>query len=183
MRAKLLGGWVLAVGCCAVLAAQADGQQDKTKAVSDKEFVAEAASGGMAEVKLGQLAADQGNSDDVRKFGKRMVDDHSMANKQLLTLLDKKGMAAPKELSKKHQEAFNHLSKLKGPEFDRAYMKHMVEDHKEDVALFESMSKSGSDPDLKTFATKTLPTLQEHLKLAEQIYDKVGKEGGAKKDK
>jgi putative membrane protein len=175
MRARLLEGLVLAVGCCVLLATHADGRQEKTKAVSDKDFINEAATGGMTEVKLGQLAADQGNSDDVRKFGKRMVDDHSAANKDLVALLSKKGMTAPKEMTKKQQELFDHLSKLRGPEFDKAYIKHMIEDHKEDVGLFEGMSKSGSDPDLKAFASKSLPTIKEHLKLAEQIQGKLGK--------
>jgi putative membrane protein len=184
MRTRaFLAAAFLAGLCFALSGASGYGQKDEKKAVSDKDFITEAATGGMAEVKLGQLAADQGGSDDVRKFGKRMVDDHSAANKDFVALLSKKGVTAPKELTKKQQELYDHLAKLRGAEFDRAYIKHMVEDHKEDVALFEGMSKSGSDPDLKAFASKTLPTIKEHLKMAEQIHDKLGKDAGAKKDR
>jgi putative membrane protein len=183
MRSKLFVAWAFLAGFCVVLAsarvdAQKDekkGKDDKRTAVSDKDFINEVASGGMAEVKLGQLAADRGGSEDVRKFGKRMVDDHSAANKDFLALLQKKGMTAPKEMTRKQQELFDRLSKLRGAEFDKAYMTAMVEDHKEDVALFEGAARDGSDPDLKVWASKTLPTLKEHLKLAQDIQSRLSK--------
>jgi putative membrane protein len=84
-------------------------------------------------------------------------------------------MTAPKEMTRKEQELYDRLSKLRGAEFDRAYIDAMVKDHKEDVAHFEAMSRDGSDPDLKAWASKTLPTLKEHLKLAEDIQKKLGK--------
>jgi putative membrane protein len=157
----------LAACFCLVATARANAPKQIT---NDREFVSEAAAGGMAEVKLGQLAQTRAASPEVRKFGELMVEDHSRANKELMALLQKKGLATPgRELPKPTQECYDRLSHLKGAEFDREYMKDMVKDHKEDVALFESFSKRGQDPDIRAFAIKTLPTLREHLQKAEDI--------------
>ncbi|HEX5123916.1 MAG TPA: DUF4142 domain-containing protein [Rhodanobacteraceae bacterium] len=142
-------------------------------ASADSDFVMKAAQGGTEEVELGQLAATQAGSADVKQFGQRMVTDHSTANDELKTVAAKSGATVPADLSKKQQSDKAKLSKLNGAEFDKAYMKMMVSDHKEDIAEFEKEAKSGKDPDVKAFASKTLPTLKEHLQLAEQVEPKV----------
>jgi len=136
---------------------------------ADTKFMKEAADGGMAEVQLGQLAASKASSDDVKKFGQRMVDDHSKANDQLKQLASQKQVDLPQDVSAKHKATKERLSKLSGAEFDRAYMSEMLKDHKKDVAEFERESKSAKDQDVKNFAAQTLPTLQEHLKQAQSI--------------
>jgi len=143
----------------------------KSSSVSaaDKKFIKEAADGGMAEVELGQLAAEKASSDDVKKFGQRMVDDHSKANDQLKQIAASKGVDLPKEPSSKHKAAKDRLSKMSGADFDKAYMAHMVNDHTKDVAEFKQEGSSGKDPDVKNFAQQTLPTLQDHLKQAKSI--------------
>jgi putative membrane protein len=173
MRTKLFVAAALATGCCVALAGVGMAQQKRP--VSAKDFVNEAATGGLAEVKLGQLATERAGNEAVRNFGKRMVNDHTAANKDFLALVQKKGMTAPKEMTRKQQELYDRLAKLRGAEFDKAYINAMVEDHKEDVALLESWSKDGSDPDLKTWASKTLPTFKEHLKMAEDIHQRLSK--------
>jgi len=75
----------------------------------------------------------------------------------------------PQEPSAKHKATKDRLSKLSGEEFDRAYMVDMLKDHKKDVADFQRESKSAKDPDVKNFASQTLPTLQEHLKQAQSV--------------
>jgi putative membrane protein len=129
----------------------------------------EAAQGGMAEVKLGTLAQNKASSEDVKSFGKRMVDDHGKANDELKSLASQKDVTLPADLGSKHKATYDRLSKLSGKEFDRAYMNEMLKDHREDVAEFEKASKSATDPDVKGFASRTLPTLQEHLSEAERI--------------
>lgn len=168
MRRKLFCTAATLTACLSFVAlARAD---EKRTPVSDRDFVTEAAGGGMAEVKLGELAKERAGSAEVRKFGERMVEDHTRANQELTALLRKKGMDMPtKEMPKKAQECYDRLSQLKGAEFDKAYIKDMVKDHREDVALFESMSKSGKDADLRAFAIKTLPTLREHYQLAQKL--------------
>jgi len=133
----------------------------------DKAFVEKAAIGGMAEVQMGQLAKQKGASDQVKQFGSRMVDDHSKANDELKQVASSKGITLPSDLDAKHKNKMAKLEKLSGAQFDRAYMDDMVADHKEDVAEFQKQAKSGQDPDVKGFASKTLPTLQEHLNMAQ----------------
>lgn len=140
----------------------------------DQAFVLEAASGGMMEVELGRMAANQASNDEVKKFGQRMVDDHSKANNELSALAQKKNITLPAEMGKKGQAAKDHLSTLNGEAFDKAYMQHMVADHTKDVRAFGRQSRTGKDPDIKAWAAQTLPTLQEHLKQAKQIASAVG---------
>jgi putative membrane protein len=139
----------------------------------DKEFVMKAAQGGMAEVTMGNLASAGGTHADVKTFGQRMVTDHSKANDELRTLATTKGLALPSDAGKEHQEMIEKLGKKTGKDFDQEYMKGMVEDHEKDVKEFEKASRDAKDPDIKAWAAKTLPTLQEHLKMAKATYDKV----------
>ena len=141
----------------------------------DRNFVMEAAMGGMMEVELGRIAAQQGMSDAVKQFGQRMVDDHSKANEELMTIASSKGITLPTTLGEKHRAHVTKLSGMTGADFDREYVKLMVSDHRKDVNEFEKQSTRGTDADLKAFATKTLPTLQEHLRMAEAL---PGAKGG-----
>ena len=135
----------------------------------DRDFIMDAAIGGLEEVELGQIAAQKGTSEAVKQFGQRMVDDHSKANTELMTLAQSKGITLPTALDEKHQKDVTKLSALSGAEFDRAYSKMMLSDHTKDVSEFEKQSTKGTDPDLKAFAAKTLPTLQEHLQMARAL--------------
>jgi len=148
--------------------AAATGEQAGMAGMSsqDHDFLMDAAMGGLEEVELGHWAAQKGTSEAVKQFGQRMVDDHSKANAELATLAQSKGITLPTALDEKHQKDVSKITRLSGAEFDRAYSKMMLSDHKKDVAAFEKQSSKGVDPDLKAFATKTLPTLQEHLQMA-----------------
>jgi putative membrane protein len=151
---------------------------DQSKAASgvaaaDQAFVKEAAIGGMAEVDLGQLAVSKASNPDVKQFGQRMVDDHGKANDELKSWASQKSVNLPTELDAKHKAEHAKLEKLSGEAFDRAYMTSMVADHNKDVAEFQKQSKSAKDPDLKAWAAKTLPTLQDHQKSAKEISAKV----------
>ena len=140
----------------------------------DRAFVKEAAVGGMAEVQLGNLAKDKASNPDVKQFGDRMATDHSKANDELKQWAQKNNVTLPTDLDAKNKALVDRLSKLSGDEFDKAYMRAMVADHKHDVAGFKRESTSGKDADLKAWAGKTLPTLEDHLKQAEQTASKVG---------
>jgi len=142
---------------------------------ADHTFAAKAAQGGMAEVQLGNLAKDKASSPDVKSFAERMVTDHGKANDELKDIASKKGITLATTMDSKSQATYDRLSKLSGAEFDRAYMKSMVADHRMDVNEFKKESERGTDPELKQFATKTLPTLEEHLRMAESTEAKVRK--------
>jgi putative membrane protein len=154
----------------------ASGEQTGMTAMSsqDRNFLMDAAMGGLMEVELGRWAAQQGASAAVKEFGRRMVDDHSRANTELMELASSKGMTLPTKMDEKHQNQVSKLSKLTGAEFDNAYSKMMLSDHKKDVSAFEKESTRGGDTDLKGFAAKTLPTLQEHLQMAQALPGNTG---------
>jgi len=145
------------------------------KPLSDKEFVMKASQGGMTEVQLGKLASDKGGTSEVKGFGSRMVKDHSQANDELKSIADKKGLAVSPKLDSKDQAQVDRLSKLSGPAFDKAYVTNQVRAHESTVELFKEEAKSGQDPDLKAFASRTLPTLQEHCSAIMDIENKGAK--------
>ena len=135
----------------------------KGKAVTDAEFVTKAASGGLFEVKSSELAKDQGQSAEVKKFAEQMIADHSKANKELIAAAKKAGIEVPTKLTEEHAKLLDTVKGAKGSGFDQAYMKAQKTAHEEAVALFEAASKSVKNEDLKAFATKTLPVIKEHL--------------------
>jgi putative membrane protein len=137
--------------------------------LSDKEFIAKAMDDGVNEVKLGQLAERLAGSEKVKEFGARVVKDHKAANKRLLELARAQKLAVVTDVKKDARAIYNSMSKLQKAEFDQAYMKHMVEDHKKAVDLFERMAKNATDADVKKYAADTLPKLREHLKQAREI--------------
>jgi putative membrane protein len=155
--------------------AQSPAASAKAPASADSAFMRTAATGGVAEVELGKLGVANATSSDVKQFAQRMVDDHSKANDELKALAAQKNVTLPAEVDAKHKAAYDKLAKAKGAGFDAAFMSHMVSDHQADVSLFERESKSGKDAETKAWAAKTLPTLQEHLKLAKEIHAKTGK--------
>lgn len=140
---------------------------------SDEKFVMDAAKGSMAEVELGKMAAEKGTSDLVKQFGQRMVDDHGKASAELKDLAEKKNVKLPAELDPKHRQLRDRLAKLSGAEFDRAYADEMVRDHKKDVSEFKREAGRAKDADLKAWAGKTVPTLEDHLKQAQQMQAQV----------
>jgi len=140
---------------------------------SDTKFIKEAAVGGMEEVTLGQLAAQKATDPDVKNFGQKMVDDHSKANDQLKQLASQKGVTVASTLPPSKQKDVDKLNKLSGAAFDKTYVSMMVQDHKKDVAEFQKESKHAKDTDVKGFAANTLPTLQDHLKMIQDISAKM----------
>ncbi|MBV9294408.1 MAG: DUF4142 domain-containing protein [Acidobacteriaceae bacterium] len=141
---------------------------------ADTAFAMKAAQGGMAEVKLGKLAADKASNPDVKAFGQQMVDDHSKANDDLKSTADKEGMTLPSDVNAKQQAMYDRLSKLSGAAFDRAYVNDMVKDHEEDVKEFQREANSGKDAQIKDFASRTLPVIQGHLDKIKSIRAKTG---------
>jgi putative membrane protein len=162
----------LAVACLALaLVVWADDQKqtDAKRGDQDTHFVKQAATCGLAEVKAGELAQERAASPQVKKFAKQMVEDHSKANKELEELAGRKGWQLPREMDDKHRKEIEKLSRLSGEEFDREFMKCQVDAHQEAVKLFEEQSQGGRDADLKAWAATTLPTLREHLRMAQQV--------------
>jgi putative membrane protein len=146
---------------------------------SDQRFAEKAAEGGLAEVKLGELAAQKASSPDVKAFGQQMVDDHSKANDELKSVAAKENMTLPNAVDGKDQGLYKKLQNLSGAEFDKTYVKAMVKDHQEDVKEFQKEADKGKDLGIKNFASQTLPTLQQHLSKIQSIESTLGNGAGS----
>jgi len=139
-------------------AATEKGKKGGNLSAKDKSFMMKAAKGGMMEVEWGKLAAEKGQNADVKKFGNRMVTDHSKANNELMALAKEEGVTLPAEKAG---------GKWKS---DKDYMDMMVKDHEGDLAEFQDEAKNGSDPDLKKFADKYSKVVKKHLDLAKEVH-------------
>ena len=138
-----------------------------------KDFVAEAATGGMMEVELGNLAQQKAKSQQVKDFGKMMVDDHTSVNNNLKDIASKKNIDVPAAVTDGQKKDIDKLSKKSGADFDKAYVNMMVEDHKKDIGAFKKASGDVGDNDIKNFITTTLPTLQKHLDSIQSVKSKM----------
>jgi putative membrane protein len=126
----------------------------------------------MAEVELGELAADKAQNAEVKKFAQMMIADHTKANAELKTLAAKNNVTLPTELSAKHQSMKQKLQGLSGAEFDKAYVDGQVEDHEDTLELMEN-NTDNSNADIKAFATKTQPIIKAHLDMIKNIQSKM----------
>jgi putative membrane protein len=150
--------------------------------VADQVFAMMAADGGLAEVQLGKLAADRSASPDVKQLAQRLVQDHTKANQELLTIADEKDISVPKKLDGTHEDVVELFSKLEGAQFDREFLRYQVMHHEKDTAAFAIQAKDGQDAELKAFAAKQLPILKEHLQQARDLaaqHHATGKGGEA----
>jgi putative membrane protein len=147
----------------------ADKKSDSGKASkNDRNFIMEAANDGLAEVELGKVAQQKSSNEDVKKFGQRMIDDHTKANQELEPIATKMGVTPPSAPEGKHAKLVQNLSK-KDKSFDKDYIDAMVKDHETAVKLFDKQSKKGDSEELRQLAAKTLPTLKEHLAMARDM--------------
>jgi putative membrane protein len=172
-RVKVLATLVLGL-CLAGMSSAVDDQDRGDKKGGDKEFAQKASAAGLAEMNLGNLAAQLSSNPAVQRFAQRLAQDHQQANQQLIQIANRAGLKLAETMDKKHQDLRTRLTKAQGAQFDRLFMRQMVQDHEEAVKLFERESKDGKDAALKQYAANTLPALQAHLKMAKEIADRVG---------
>jgi putative membrane protein len=148
--------------------AGAAGDSGSMVSATDKKFMDDAARGGLTEVQLAQMAQQKASSQEVKDYARKLEQDHTQANEKLKSIAQQRQVQLPTDIGD-HQQMVSKLSNLSGEEFDRAYMRMMVQDHKKDIKEFQRASNRSLDSDLKEFASTTLPTLQQHLQSAEQI--------------
>lgn len=140
----------------------------------DRTFAEHAMAGSMLEVQLGKLTEQRAQNDGVKRFGQRMVTDHTQASQQLSEIGARLGLAPPAELPREQRRTVDKLAGLSGAEFDRAYMAAMIDDHKKDIGEFRKQADKGENAELKTFAQQTMPILEQHLRLAEDTQSRLG---------
>ncbi|HEY0029908.1 MAG TPA: DUF4142 domain-containing protein [Bacteroidia bacterium] len=166
---------------------QAEKQNEKkfedSKLEKDADFVVEAADAGMYEVQVAALAKSNATSNKVKELASHMFTDHTKANEELKKVAAKKNITIPTKLSDKKQNKFDKLLKLKGEDFDKEYTDMMVDDHEDDIKLFEKEAEKGNDGELKAWAAGKLPTLKHHLQMAKDTRDALKNSGGAVKNK
>jgi putative membrane protein len=162
---------VIALAAATTLAADKSSASLDSK---DAKFLKEAAIGAMAEVQMGEIAQNHATNADVKAFGARMATDHGKELDELKQLASSKGVELPTELDKKHKSMAEKMSKMQGADFDKSYSKDMLADHKKDLKDFKSQADSAKDADVKAFAAKYVPALEEHLSLAEKLPANAG---------
>ena len=143
--------------------------KDTQVGVADQVFAMMAGEGGLAEVQLGKLAADRAASPEVKQFAQRLVQDHTTANQELMTIAKQKDISVPKDVDDTHEDVVKLFSRLEGAEFDREFLRYQVMHHEKDTAAFALQAKDGQDPELKAFSAKQLPILKEHLQQARDL--------------
>lgn len=144
-------------------------------AVSDaeNEFMTKAAQDGMAEVKLATMAKDKAKNAEVKAFAQKMIEDHTKANAELKEVANKNNVALPAEVNEKQKEMAEELAEVSGEDFDEKYVEMMVDAHQKAVELFQNEIDNGNNDDTKAFASKTLPTLKQHLEMIKKIEAKM----------
>jgi putative membrane protein len=135
----------------------------------DADFLREAAIGNKTEIELGRVAVKQAQSDKVRDFGQRMIDDHTKMLDETTQLARSKGLSVNEQLSPSGEGDVNRFSKLSGADFDREYMRTMISDHERDVDAYDRESRTGDDASVRSLASRALPTIREHLRMARDI--------------
>lgn len=136
---------------------------------TDKKFVTEALKGGMAEVSLGQLAAEKGISQDVKAFGQKMVTDHTRLGDRMKVVAGDIGVQPPDDTTLGDTAEKVTLSMLAGNTFDAAYIKAMVKDHEDDLKAFQQEEADGTSPEVKHAAREGAALIQAHLTLIRKI--------------
>ena len=148
-------------------------KQDLTSNFNDADFVTVASLANQAEIDAAKAALAKTTNDDVKNFAQHMIDDHTAAGAELKALADGKGWQVSDRSDIKHMLALKEMNKMNGPDFDKAYSSQQVADHQDAVALFKLAADKASDADLKAFASKEVPTFETHLKMAQDLENKV----------
>ncbi|HEX4285588.1 MAG TPA: DUF4142 domain-containing protein [Terracidiphilus sp.] len=164
-RIASVGALALAVSICGIGYAQSAGQASS----ADKTFVKNAIEGGNAEVELGQMAMNRGSSQDVKQFGKKMVDDHTQLGEQMKTVAGQIGVTPPKAIPAMAKAVELKLKALSGDDFDQAYIKAMVKDHQQDLSDFQKEAGNGTSSVVKDAATQGSQVISAHLQMIQQI--------------
>ncbi|ANN74209.1 DUF4142 domain-containing protein [Bordetella bronchialis] len=162
-------------------AQQKSTEQRSTLAGADKDFLENAAQGGLAEIEGSKLAQTKSSNADVKQFADQMIKDHGKANEELMALAKQKGYTPPDKPSMMQRTEIKALSVTDGTTFDKMYVSRIgVSAHEDTVKLFQKAASEAKDADIKAWASKTLPTLQHHLEMAQALQQKVGAEDKAK---
>ncbi len=136
------------------------------------KFITSAGNSGLAETQLSLIALQRSQTPEIKTYAQQMITDHTRTNTELAQLAGKKGVSLPREMDSAHKALARELEKLSGETFDKRYVDVMLEDHEKTITEFDTQIRVGSDSDVKAFARKQLPVLQEHLQMARDLRSK-----------
>ena len=136
---------------------------------ADKAFLKSAADANMMEAHVGKMAEEQASDNGVKSFGQTLVQDHTKSYDELTAVANKTGETIPKGIDVRRNRAVQELAREKGPAFDRQFVRHEVQDHQKTIAEFKREAEKGQNADVKAYAQKTIPTLEEHLQKAQEL--------------
>ncbi|HXG63354.1 MAG TPA: DUF4142 domain-containing protein [Planctomycetota bacterium] len=175
---KVSVGMVLVAAAACVESPQAGQERPGGGPAGDPDlfFLVQAALLNVGEVEAGRVAAERAVSPEVKEFARRMIEEHTKAQRDLTELAGKKGVEVPSKPDEAHAMLVSHLSKLEGRRFDAEYLALMTAAHARAVSLFESKVRLARDPEIRAWAERTLPALREHWRMARDL---AGKAAGA----
>jgi putative membrane protein len=170
MRHLAIGAAFAALALLPAAAQTQKGTSSQSVDQNTRQFVEKAANGDMFEIQSSKLASERSKNDRIRQFAERLLKDHSQSTTHLSSVIKNvQGLELPAQMDKEHQDKLAKLSAATGAGFDQQFRSMQIEAHQTAVQLFENYARSGSNQDLKSFAEKTVPTLREHLKMAQQL--------------
>jgi putative membrane protein len=155
----------------------AEAESGASLITDDRSFIVRAAAGSMAEVRFGHLAADKAAREEVKQFAQRMIDDHATLNEELMTVARDLELMAPHAMRPEDLEAYERISALTGAEFDRAFIQHVVQDHRQNLQLFRQHAQRAEHDGVKRFAQSKLPLLEQHYQRALELQQQVSGDG------
>jgi putative membrane protein len=162
-------------------AASAPAGAASTMSKADQKILADMAMANMGEIEAAKLAQSKSQNDQVKTFAQQMIDDHTKALTDIQQLATSKGVTLPTEPDKAHKAMADKLAAMSGDAFDKAYMAQAgVSDHKKMHSMLAAAEKKAKDPDLKALIARIAPTVDQHLKAAQQM---ASAKGGAKGEK
>ncbi|HEV2620812.1 MAG TPA: DUF4142 domain-containing protein [Frateuria sp.] len=184
-RISMMLGTLLLAGLACVAFAQSSsspGTMSKSKSGTSKDamFMRHAAADSLAEIQMGRIALDRSSSARVKELAQRIVDDHTKANDQLMSIAQRQQVTLPTEPTPAQKHEADKLKAMSGTAFDKAYARAMVKDHRKAIKMFGMESQKASDDDVKQFASTTLPVLKTHMEMAEKLAGSEGMHGGAR---
>jgi putative membrane protein len=136
---------------------------------TDRRFVMDVMAGGTYEVQAGNLALTKASDSRVKNIAQHMVDDHTKANDQLTALATRKGIKNNPGMNQDQLSMIGRLNQLNGADFDREYLSQQQQAHQDTITKFQSEANSGNDRDLRDWASATLPTLRDHLRMINDV--------------
>jgi putative membrane protein len=156
---------------------QTDGSSNQTLSSADRSFISSAEQGNVAEIEGAKIVEQKSTDPAIKDFANRMTTDHTLASQELMALAKSTGVTLPAESVAVKTNQKNDWQNLSGAKFDEAYLRDQLQDHKQAISVFENEIEHGQNEAVKDYAEKTLPTLQDHIRIAEDLAGKMGMSG------